>query len=54
VLRQFVEAVLAFSEHPQAETIERYLAASRSLEEAQRPRRGQRSPARKNATATAA
>jgi hypothetical protein len=33
-LRQFVEAVVAFSDEPGPANLERYLAASRSLEEA--------------------
>ena len=55
--RQFVAAVLALSDDPGPANLERYLAASRSLEEAQRrvpPPRRQRSPDRKNATASTA
>jgi hypothetical protein len=33
-LQRFVEAVVAFSDEPGPENLERYLAASRSLEEA--------------------
>jgi len=33
--RQFVDAVIAFSDDPGPENLERYLAASRSLEEQQ-------------------
>lgn len=33
-LRQFVDAVVAFSDDPVPANLERYLAASRSLEEA--------------------
>jgi hypothetical protein len=33
-LRQFVDAVVAFSDEPGPANLERYLAASRSLEEA--------------------
>ena len=33
-LRQFVDAVVAFSDEPGTANLERYLAASRSLEEA--------------------
>jgi hypothetical protein len=36
--RQFVDAVLAFSENPGPANLERYLAASRSLEESRRSR----------------
>lgn len=35
-LRQFVDAVLAFSKDPGPANLERYLAASRSLEESRR------------------
>jgi hypothetical protein len=37
-VRQFVDAVLAFSVDPGPANLERYLAASRSLEESRRPR----------------
>jgi hypothetical protein len=61
-LRQFVEAVRRFSEDPGPASLQRYLAASRALEEAKRPGRTtpqsrlalQRSPETKNATARAA
>jgi hypothetical protein len=36
--RQFVDAVLAFSENPGPANLERYLAASRSLEKSRRSR----------------
>ena len=55
--RQFVAAVLALSDDPGPANLERYLAASRSLDEAQprvAPSRRQRSPDRKNATASTA
>lgn len=39
VLRQFADAVLAFSDEPGPENLERYLAASRALEESRRARR---------------
>jgi hypothetical protein len=40
--RLFADAVLAFSEEPGPENLERYLAASRRLEESRRaPRRAQ-------------
>jgi hypothetical protein len=53
--REFVEAVLDLSEDQDAETVERYLAASRLLDESrQHSPLGQRSPATKNATAKAA
>jgi hypothetical protein len=41
-LRRFVDAVLAFSKDPGPANLERYLAASRSLEESRRP--GQTGP----------
>ncbi|MCW2976556.1 MAG: hypothetical protein JWM06_1837 [Actinomycetia bacterium] len=41
-IRRFVEAVLAVSEDPQPENVERYLVASRALEES-RSRRNPRS-----------
>jgi hypothetical protein len=44
--RQFVDAVLAFSVDPGAANLERYLAASRSLEESRRPRQTQPQPHR--------
>jgi hypothetical protein len=60
-LRQFVEAVHGLSEDPGPASLERYLAASRALEESKNPGTTkprslalQRSPARKNATARAA
>jgi hypothetical protein len=61
-LRQFVDAVHAFSDDPGPENLERYLAASRALEESkrsgQRPPQGrprrQRSPERKKAAASTA
>jgi hypothetical protein len=36
--RQFIEAVVALSEDPEPANVERYLAASRELEESQRSR----------------
>jgi hypothetical protein len=61
-LRQFVDAVRGFSEDPGPATLERYLAASRALEESKRPRRTpargglalQRSPERKKAATSTA
>ncbi len=61
-LRRFVDAVRGFSEDPGPASLERYLAASRALEESKREGRTppqsrlarQRSPERKNATASAA
>jgi hypothetical protein len=60
-LRQFVDAVRELSEDPGPANLERYLAASRALEESKRPGTTkprslalQRSPARKNVTARAA
>ena len=38
-IRRFVEAVLAVSEDPQPETVERYLVASRALEESRSRRK---------------
>ena len=38
-LREFVEAVLAFSDDNGPANLERYLAASRALEEPQQPER---------------
>jgi hypothetical protein len=40
--RLFAEAVLAFSDDPGPANLERYLAASRGLEESRRARRGRR------------
>jgi hypothetical protein len=37
-IREFVDAVLALSDDPGHANLERYLAASRELEESQRPR----------------
>jgi len=45
-VRQFVEAVLAFSVDPGPANLERYLAASRSLEESRRPRQTRLQPDR--------
>jgi hypothetical protein len=61
-LRRFVDAVRGFSEDPGPANLERYLAASRALKESKRPGRTtphsrlalQRSPERKNATASTA
>jgi hypothetical protein len=61
-LRRFVDAVRGLSEDPGPASLARYLAASRALEESKLPRRRQapgglalqRSPERKNATASAA
>jgi hypothetical protein len=50
-LRQFSDAVIAFSDDPGPENLERYLAASRALEESRRrsrsatPRRSRPTPA---------
>ena len=60
--RQFVDAVHAFSDDPGPANLERYLAASRALEESKRSEQTppqirlarQRSPERKTATAKAA
>jgi hypothetical protein len=38
-VRRFVEAVLAVSEDPQPENVERYLVASRALEESRSRRK---------------
>jgi hypothetical protein len=38
--RLFADAVVAFTDDPGPENLERYLAASRLLEEARRPARG--------------
>jgi hypothetical protein len=38
VLRQFVDAVVALSEDPEPANVERYLEASRALEESRRSR----------------
>jgi hypothetical protein len=39
VMRQFIDAVLALSEEPDAGAVERYLAASQALEDFMRGRR---------------
>jgi hypothetical protein len=44
--RQFVDAVLAFSDDPGPANLERYLAASRSLEESRRARQTRLQPHR--------
>jgi hypothetical protein len=44
--RQFVDAVLTFSVDPGPANLERYLAASRSLEESRRPRQTRVQPHR--------
>jgi hypothetical protein len=44
--RQFVDAVLAFSVDPGPSNLERYLAASRSLEESRRSRQTRPQPQR--------
>jgi hypothetical protein len=44
--RQFVDAVLAFSVNPGPANLERYLEASRSLEESRRPRQTRLPPHR--------
>jgi hypothetical protein len=45
-VRQFVDAVLAFSVDPGPANLERYLAASRSLEESRRPKQTRLQPHR--------
>jgi hypothetical protein len=49
-VHDLVEAVLALSEDPGGRTVERYLAASRALEESRpKPSRRRRTPARTKA-----